>query len=137
VVFNMGRIGQRRYQRWPADLDVGVTDLAYPDQTAHGRIVDLSQSGIRVRISMRVDPAATVKLEIANCTLFGHAIHCREYTGAYEIGIEIVRVLVGSPDLGQLLKAVLAESTINTPDIGVVEEAAELSLVQTCDTGDC
>ncbi len=116
---------------------MALTDLAYPDQTAHGRIVDISQSGIRVRMSLRVDPGSTVKLEIANCTLFGHAIHCREYAGAQEIGIELVRVLVGAPDLGQMLRALLAESSPHANAVTVGAGAPDRVAVHAWDMGEC
>jgi hypothetical protein len=110
---------RRLDQRWPASVDVVLTDLADPDHTAHGQIVDVSESGVCVRLPLRVDRGTIIKLEVGGCALFGNAIHCCDDSGSYEIGIEIVRVLIGNSDLGRLLNSILAGSMPNTPGVTI------------------
>jgi hypothetical protein len=99
------------------DLDVTLTRVDDPPETAVGRVVDVSESGIRVRVPLQILPGAIVKLEVADCVFFGQTIHCCDYPGAYEIGIEIVRVLIGQSDLARLVNAVLAESQPAVPGV--------------------
>jgi PilZ domain len=110
---------QRQHPRWPANLDVALTRVDEPRDTTTGRIVNVSESGIRVRVSMQVLPGAIVKLEMAECVLFGQVIHCCHYSSAYELGIEVVRVLIGQSDLARLVNAVLAESMPTLPGVTV------------------
>jgi PilZ domain len=107
----------RLHQRFPTNLDVVLTDIANPDHVGTGWIVDVSRTGIRARMPKRVDPGAMVKLEVADCALFGQAIRCSEDAGGYEIGVEIVRVLIGRSDLAQLVNTILAEAAPNTPGV--------------------
>lgn len=109
----------RLHQRFPTNLDVVLTDIADPDQAGTGWIVDVSRTGIRARMPKKVDPGTIVKLEVADCALFGQAIRCSEDGGAYEIGVEIVRVLIGKSDLAQLVNTILAETVPNTPGVNV------------------
>ncbi len=116
---------RRQDERLPANLDVVMTDLDHPGHIATGWVTEVSQSGVRARMPMRVEAGAIIKLEIADCAFFGQAIHCHENAGCYEIGIEIVRVLIGASDLARLVNAVLAESIPNTP--GVVRQPTSAS----------
>lgn len=50
-----------------------------------------------------------LKLNVADCSLFGEVIHSGQNLDHFEIGVEIVRVLIGDSDLARLLDAVLAE----------------------------
>lgn len=109
----------RQHQRWPANLDIALTRVDEPRETTTGRIVDLSESGIRVRVPMQVLPGGIVKLELADCALFGQVIHCCHYSSAFEIGIEVVRVLIGQSDLARQVNAVLAESMPTLPGVSV------------------
>lgn len=108
---------RRLDQRWPANLDVTLTDIANPRATTSGRIVDVSETGICVRMPRRVQPGAILKLEVADCALFGHAVHCRDDAGSCEIGIEIVRVLIGNSEQGRLVNKILAASMPNMPGV--------------------
>ena len=128
---------KRLHRRFPTNLDVVLTDTANPDQAGTGWIVDVSRTGIRARMPRRVEVGAIVKLEVADCALFGQALRCHEDAGAYEIGIEIVRVLIGSSDLGRLVNAVLAEAMPNTPGVTVDVEMAGGSVAQRREVGDC
>lgn len=116
---------KRLHQRWASNLEVLVVDTTDPNQaTAAGRIVDVSRTGVRVRIPSKVAPGAIVRLEVADCALFGQAIHCTGDSGSYEIGIEVVRVLIGKSDLARLVNAILADAMPDTPGVTVGQPAA-------------
>jgi hypothetical protein len=114
---------RRLDQRWPANLDVTLTDLADPQHRTGGQIVDVSHSGVRIQTPLRVDPGAIIKLEVADCALFGHVIHCRDDGGLYEIGIEVARVLIGNSDLGRVVNTILAAAIPNTPGVTITQES--------------
>jgi hypothetical protein len=108
---------QRLDQRWPANLDIALTSVENPRETTAGRIVDVSESGIRVRVPLQFLPGAIVKLEVADCVLFGQVVHCCHYSSAYEVGMEVVRVLIGQSDRARLVNSVLAESMPELPGV--------------------
>jgi hypothetical protein len=108
---------RRLHERYPANLDAVISDIAVPSRTAHGKIVDISETGVRAEAPLELAVGALVKLQIADSTLFGHVIHTRCVQQNYQIGIEVVRVLFGESDLGRLLNAVLAEGMPHTPGV--------------------
>jgi hypothetical protein len=109
---------RRLDERYQTNLAVTVTDIAVPDRIASGQIVNLSQSGACVNLSRRLDPGAIVKIQVGDCSLFGHVTYCDD-DPAFRTGIEIVRVLIGESDLSRLLKSILAEVMPATPGVTV------------------
>ena len=55
-------------------------------------------------------PEEIVRLETADCTLFGHVVHCTWTRNAYRTGIEVQRVLIGNTDLADLLRTALRDT---------------------------
>ena len=51
-----------------------------------------------------------VRLETADCTLFGHVVHCTWQRNAFRTGIEVERVLIGNTDLAELLRTALQDT---------------------------
>jgi hypothetical protein len=126
----MERREQRLDERYQANLDVTVTDIAAPDRIASGRIIDISQSGVCANLSSQFALGAVVKAQLADCVLFGHVIDCARVDSnepdagpvshqdqSFRTGIEVVRVLIGESDLGRLVNAILAEKMPATPGI--------------------
>jgi hypothetical protein len=120
---------RRLDERYQANMDVTVTDIAAPDRTASGRIVDISQSGVCANLSLRFGPGAIVKAQLSDCVLFGHVIDCAQIDPgqidhnqgqSFRTGIEVVRVLIGDSDLARLVNAVLAEKMPATPGIRAI-----------------
>jgi hypothetical protein len=115
---------RRLDERYQANMDVTVTDIAAPDRTASGRIVDISQSGVCANLSLRFGPGAIVKAQLSDCVLFGHVIDCAQIDSnpdqMFRTGIEVVRVLIGDSDLARLVNAVLAEKMPATPGIRAI-----------------
>jgi len=105
-------------QRYQTNLAVTVTDIAAPDHIASGYIVDVSQSGICGELSLRFTPGAIVKVQVGDCSLFGHVTYCEE-APSLRTGIEIVRVLIGESDLASLVNNILADVMPHTPGVRV------------------
>jgi len=51
-----------------------------------------------------------VRLETADCTLFGHVVHCTWQRNAFRTGVEVERVLLGNTDLADLLRTALQDT---------------------------
>jgi hypothetical protein len=102
--------------RYPASLQVTVTDIAAPDRVASGLLVDISESGVCATLSLALAEGAIVKAQVGDCVLFGHVTYCDE-DNSFRTGIEVVRVLIGESDLGRLMKAILAEEMPATPGV--------------------
>lgn len=117
----MERQERRLDERYQANLDVTVTDIAAPERVASGQIVDISQSGVCVNLSSRFALGAIVKAQLADCVLFGHVIDCSQidstHSQSFRTGVEVVRVLIGESDLARLVNAILAEKMPATPGI--------------------
>ena len=108
---------RRLHERYPANLDAIVSDIAVPQRTALGRIMDLSEGGACAEVPREFPVGAIVRVQIAECSLFGHVIYCRCQDQNYRIGIEIVRVLIGESNIARLLKTILAEAMHSTPGV--------------------
>jgi hypothetical protein len=55
-------------------------------------------------------PDELVRLETADCTLFGHVVYCTWQRNAFRAGIEVERVLLGTTDLAELLRSALQDT---------------------------
>lgn len=107
---------RRLDERYQTNLAVTVTDIATPNQVASGYIVNVSQSGACAELSMRFAAGAIVKVQVADCVLFGHVTFCED-APSLRTGIEIVRVLIGESDLAGLVNGILADVMPNTPGV--------------------
>jgi len=107
---------RRLDERYRTNLAATVTDIAAPDRVASGQIINVSQGGVSANLSMRLEIGAIVKVQIGDCTLFGHVSYCDE-DPSFLTGIEIVRVLIGESDLSRLVNAILAEAMPATPGV--------------------
>jgi hypothetical protein len=108
---------RRRHERLSSEFDASLTDIVMPSHTAPGRVIDISESGVCVEVSLDFSVGATVKLALRDCTLFGHVAHCSRNGDKYRVGIDVVRVLIGDSDLGRLVNSILAESMPHTPGV--------------------
>jgi PilZ domain len=114
-------VERRLDARWTADLGATVTNLATGELPLPARIMDISKSGLRIQGPLQLAPWATVKVTIADCTLFGSVVHTREDNGTCEVGIEILRVLWGESDVAQLINAFLTESPAEHQEAAISE----------------
>jgi hypothetical protein len=108
---------QRFSRRHLATFDAKVTNLENPEHVASGRVVDISQEGVRLLLSIAFAPGAVVRIDIEASVLFGHVVYCQPEGPLSRIGIEVERVLLGTEDLSQLLQSVLMETMPATPGV--------------------
>jgi hypothetical protein len=103
-------VDRRLHNRALADLDIEVVRLKDKDQVVSGRLEDISESGMCVILPSELVVDELVRLEAADCTLFGHVVHCTWQRNAFRIGIEVERVLLGNTDLADLLRTALRDT---------------------------
>lgn len=96
-----------------------MTDLATPGLSVLARIVDISEAGVRIRVPFQLFAGGRIKLEIADCALFAQVIHSREDGVGSEVGVEVIRVLIGNSYLAKLLNSKLAEKMPTLPGVMV------------------
>lgn len=101
--------------RYPANMEVWVTDLQNEGYSACGTIRDISASGVCVAVPLALAAGDVVRLDIADSVLYGFVTYseAEAYTldtaerDSWRTGIEVQRVLIGDSDLGKLLRQVL------------------------------
>jgi hypothetical protein len=103
----VGSVDRRLHNRALADLDVEVVRISNQDQIVAGRLEDISASGMCIILPSELIPNELVRLETADCSLFGHVVHCTWQRNAFRTGIEVQRVLLGNTDLAELLRTAL------------------------------
>ena len=103
-------VDRRLHSRALADLDIEVVRLTNKDQIVAGRLEDISESGMCVILPSELAADEIVRLEAADCTLFGHVVHCTWQRDAFRTGIEVERVLLGNTDLAELLRVALQDT---------------------------
>jgi len=103
--------------RYPADLEVWVTDMQHEGHSACGTVRDISASGVCVSMPLALAPGDIVRLDVTDTVLFGFVTYSRPDESAqagqlpkpWRTGVEVQRVLVGGSDLSALLRQVLTE----------------------------
>ncbi len=105
---------RRLDRRYHVNLEATVTDVAAQDRVASGLIVDISQSGISVELSLRFAAGAIVKVQIEDCALLGRVTYCAEGR-SFRTGIEVVRMLMGESDRSRF-NAILSYTMPATPE---------------------
>jgi len=103
-------VDRRLHNRALADLDVEVLRFRKQDQVVSGRLEDVSESGVCIILPCELVPDELVRLEAADCTLFGHVVYCTWQRNAFRTGVEVERVLLGHTDLAELLRKTLEET---------------------------
>ena len=103
-------VDRRLHNRALADLDVEVVRLGNKDQIVPGKLEDISESGMCLILPIELAVDEIVRLETADCTLFGHVVHCTWQRNAFRTGIEVERVLIGNTDLAELLRTALQDT---------------------------
>src|SRR6202521_2431012 len=107
-------VDRRVHERHPIDFQVRVTEVADPDFSASGQVVDISESGIAVYLPLQFMPRSVVRLNITDSVLYGFIAHSTPERSYFRTGIEVVQVLVGGSDMSRVLRATLEEAM---PDV--------------------
>jgi hypothetical protein len=103
-------VDRRLHNRALTDLDVAVTRLKDKDHIVNGRLEDISESGMCLILPCELAVDEMVKVEAADCSVFGHVIHCKWQRNAFRTGIEVERVLLGNTDLADLLRTAVQDA---------------------------
>jgi PilZ domain len=101
---------RRLHHRALTDLDVEVVRIKNKDQRVAGRLEDISESGMCVILPCELEPEELVRLEAADCTLYGHVVYSTWKRNAFRTGVEVERVLLSNTDLAELLRTVLQDT---------------------------
>ena len=104
---------RRIHDRHLANFQVRLTDLARPEMSASGEVVNISESGIGVYMPLKFTPGSVVELNINDSALFGVVTYSRPERSFFRTGVEVWQVLIGRSELGELLKATLQETMPN------------------------
>lgn len=84
----------RREPRLPVQLPGAVIALSGEgERSVPGVVVDVSLSGLRLRIPQSVDSGTMIFVEMASTLVVGEVRHCIGKNGHFEVGIEITDVL--------------------------------------------
>jgi hypothetical protein len=103
-------VDRRLHNRALADLDVDVILIKKQDQSVSGRLEDISEAGMCLILPSELVPDELVRLETADCTLFGHVVYSTWTRDAFRTGVEVERVLLGNTDLAELLRTALQDT---------------------------
>ena len=101
---------RRLHNRALADLDVEVIRFRKQDQFVSGRVEDVSESGVCLILPCELVQDELVRLEAADCTMYGHVIYSTWQRNAFRTGVEVERVLLGNTDLAELLRKTLEDT---------------------------
>jgi hypothetical protein len=97
----------RRFnQRITADLPVLLT-LLDSEREAHGKLLDISESGVGVLLRTAADPGTMVKMEILGIVFYGHVAHSKPEGAGFRTGIFVEPALLDSSNIVELIKSFL------------------------------
>lgn len=103
-------VDRRLHNRALADLDIELIRIQKNEQSVTGRLADISEAGMCLILPAELAQEELVRLEAADCTLFGHVVYSTFTRNAFRTGIEVERVLLGNTDLAELLRTALQET---------------------------
>lgn len=112
----------RREPRLPVQLPGAVLALSGEgERSVPGMVLDVSLSGLRLRIPQSVASGTMIFVEMASTLVVGEVRHCVEKNGHFEVGIEITDVLSDIKlrrDSGGILRSIrrkFAEAILGEP----------------------
>jgi hypothetical protein len=83
-------MNHRRESRLAADTPVKFTVLKIlGEPTCAGYVIDMSASGLQVKVPLPVPCGAQVKVEASGTIIFGEVCRCEEHDGAFAIGLMV------------------------------------------------
>ena len=104
------RLMDRRIDtRFPADLQVRISDLNDGAEPVEGTLLNISESGICVHLPVLKPSGLLVKLEFADTVLYGEIAYSFEENGEFRTGVAVERVLVRASDLSNILESLLEQ----------------------------
>ena len=98
----------RREQRLPVNAPVTITVLGIlGEPKAVGTVLDISGSGLRLKLPMPIPCGAPVKLETEDMLMLGEVVRCEPLGQSYSIGLSLSHSLAALSELERLNRALL------------------------------
>jgi hypothetical protein len=85
---------KRREPRYPVSK-VSIVHPVHPVERLrlHAYVMDLSSSGMKLRVERPLDPCTQVQVLLEDVIIFGEVRHCTESEGRYNVGVLVLDVL--------------------------------------------
>ncbi len=97
------RTDARRERRLPANTPVAVKLLGLlGEPTSHGRVLDMSGSGLRATVPLPIPCGAQVRVNGEGMVIFGQIVRCQPSGAAYTLGVSISHVEASARDLASV-----------------------------------
>src|SRR5258708_5611634 len=97
----------RRYnQRIGADLPVRLT-LLDSSEDLHGKLLDLSESGVSALFRTPAEPGAVVQLEVLGLVFYGHIVYSNPEDSLFRTGVFVEPALLDSSNIVELVNSFL------------------------------
>jgi len=101
---------RRSYGRLPANLQVRATQAGDHDQSLTGTVIDISEAGMCALLPLEMVAGAPVTLNAGDSVFQGHVMYAIPHGLAFRTGIVVERVLLGTSELSDLLRAIARPS---------------------------
>jgi PilZ domain len=101
-------VDRRKESRLLTNTPVTVTMLNLPgEQSARGYVVDMSGSGLRLRLPAPIPGGTLVKVRANDVLMLGEVVHSAPLGAAYSIGVQLSHSLAALGDLERLNRTLL------------------------------
>ena len=114
---------RRQEIRVQTNEPVVVTELgASPSQSIGGMVLDMSESGISIKLPHALRIEALIRVEGGNMLLLGEVVRCRASNQGFQVGVLVRHALQNLKDLENLNRALLGAEA---REHSVTEEPAQ------------
>lgn len=100
-------MNRRVHDRLTIKLEARVCDLNCEGASEVGELLDASESGVCVILTVPLVPGDLVRIEFSEGTIFGQVAHVTAEDETYRTGVEVFEVLLGCSDLSRLIQKTL------------------------------
>jgi hypothetical protein len=108
-------VDHRDKPRFPADMEVWVTDLGAGTEAFSGKVIDISESGVCASLPRHLIAGSLVKLDLDDAVLYGHVSYAFGTDVTFRTGISVESVLLGTSGLSNILQSLLDAEPLPTP----------------------
>lgn len=118
----MSDMDRRSQPRFEGNEIARVTLLAQDANSFTGKMVNISDNGMRLLVDRPLGTSAPVKVQVADATMLGEVTYCQQNGNGYAVGLALDQVLWQTPDLLPLWRALRQNGeTPSRTDQGVPE----------------
>ncbi len=98
---------RRKHHRLPIHLDAEFHVLGREASRVPGRVLDVSESGLRLTTQTTLIPGMFLRIVLEDSVVFGEVRYCCPWVGGYVSGLLVEQVLLGTSELSKLIAAAL------------------------------